>query len=399
MIKIGEIYIDGTKIKAHAANRRTKTKEEYEKWEKKIDDKIDKILREADEIDRQEDEMYGDKRGDELPEDIDTEAKLEKKLKEVKKKFKRDKEKINLTDPDAHFMKGGDGRIDVGYNCQAAVTDDQIIVSSEVIQDANDRNALELMVETTEENTKEEVKEIAADTGYSSYENYEYLSKKNKIGYIPDQQMREQENRDSRYNRYHLDNFTYDRDRDEYICPEGHRLPRYKVRRKDESYRKWRQVIYKGTACLDCTNRDLCTKQRYRTIARDDRKELLDQMRDRLKSEEGCKKYIKRLYTVEPIFGHFKFNLGYRQFLCLCDHWQCSSESVFPDGREAHLFFSFFSSSSGTHKGPLQIFVYNVNKLVSLPYLRPSFASFLFYEDKCRCMYWKYVSRTGLKSK
>lgn len=314
LVKIGQINIDGTKIKANAANRRTKDKEGYKRWLKKVDNKIKEILKEADYVDREEDEIYGDKRGDELPEDIDTEEKLKKKLKEVKKKFKKDKGKINLTDPDAHFMKGGDGRIDVGYNCQAAVTDDQIIVSSEVIQDANDRNALELMVERTEENTKEELKEIAADTGYSSYENYEYLSKNNKVGYIPDQQMREQENQE-RYNRYHLDNFTYDRDRDEYMCPEGHRLPRYKVRRKDESYRKWRQVIYKGTACLNCTNRDLCTKQRYRTIARDDRKELLDQMRERLKSEEGCKKYIKRLYTVEPIFGHLKFNLGYRQFL------------------------------------------------------------------------------------
>ncbi len=111
-----------------------------------------------------------------------------KRLKEITKEFKKDKEKINFTDPDARFMRGGDGRIDVGYNCQAAVTGDYIIVSSEVIRDPNDRNALGLMVETTEENTKE-AKELAADTGYSSYDNYEYLSDRNKIGYIPDQGM------------------------------------------------------------------------------------------------------------------------------------------------------------------------------------------------------------------
>jgi len=94
-------------------------------------------------------------------------------------------------------MKGGDGRIDVGYNCQAVVTDNHLIVSSEVIQDPNDRNALELMIETTEENIEEEVKELAADTGYSSYENYEYLSKKNKIGYIPDQEINNIEKQES----------------------------------------------------------------------------------------------------------------------------------------------------------------------------------------------------------
>jgi len=80
IIKVGQINIDGTKIKANAADRRTKTKEEYRKWAKKIDDKIKKILEEADEADKKEDKLYGDKRGDELPEDINTEEKLKAKI-------------------------------------------------------------------------------------------------------------------------------------------------------------------------------------------------------------------------------------------------------------------------------------------------------------------------------
>ncbi len=32
-------------------------------------------------------------------------------------------------------------------------------------------------------------------------------------------------------------------------------------------------------------------------------------------SEEGKAKYFKRQYTIEPIFGHIKFNIGYRHFL------------------------------------------------------------------------------------
>jgi len=31
-------------------------------------------------------------------------------------------------------------------------------------------------------------------------------------------------------------------------------------------------------------------------------------MRDRLRSEEGKRIYTKRLYTVEPVFGHIKWN-------------------------------------------------------------------------------------------
>ena len=313
MIKIGQINIDGTKIKANASNRRTKTKDEYKKWKEKIEKRIEKILEEAEEVDREEDLLYGDKRGDELPEAINTEEKLDKKIEEVMKKMKEEEGKRNLTDPDARFMKSGNGRIDTSYNCQVAVTEEQIIISSEVLNKANDRKALELMVETSEKNLGEEIKEVAADAGYSSYENYEYLESRKKCGYIPDQNMNKGTKK--KRDRYHYENFQYDKKKDEYICPEGNKLTRYKMRRQVSQKRKWKQIIYKGKSCMSCASKAICTKQKFRTIARDERTVLLEEMRERLRSEKGRSKYKKRMYTVEPVFGHIKFNLGYKHFL------------------------------------------------------------------------------------
>ena len=313
LISIGQINIDGTKIKANAADRRTKTKEEYQQWVNKIDKKIKDILEEADQADAEEDELYGNKRGDELPEEINTEEKLKAKIEEVMKKLKDGKEKINLTDPEAKFMKTGKGSIDSSYNCQAAVTKEQIIVSSEVITDATDRQALELMVKTSDANLKEQVKEVAADAGYSSYDNYEYLVNNNKTGYIPDQNFRKDLRSDK--NTYHQDNFLYKKDIDKYICPEGKILRLYKTRRKDYGYRNFQKKIYKGKDCHNCFKKSVCTSQKYRTIDIEDRKQLLEQMRQRLQTDEGRKKYNERMWTTEPIFGHLKFNLGYRQFL------------------------------------------------------------------------------------
>ena len=34
-----------------------------------------------------------------------------------------------------------------------------------------------------------------------------------------------------------------------------------------------------------------------------------------LLSKEGAATYFKRQYTIEPIFGHFKYNLLYRSFV------------------------------------------------------------------------------------
>lgn len=313
LVTIGQINIDGTKIQANAANRRTKTQEEYQRWLERIDEKIKKILKEAGDTDEAEGRIYGDQRGDELPEEINTEEKMKKKIAEVMKKFKTGKEKINLTDPEAKFMKNGQGRIKASYNCQAAMTAEQIIVSSKVITDPTDRNALELMVKTTDGNLVEHIKEVAADSGYASYDNYEYLVNNDKVGYIPDQYLRQ--DLANGLDPYHQDNFQYDQQRDQYQCPAGKILTLFRVRRKDYGYREFQIRIYKGHECRLCGQKSLCTTQQQRTVTREDRKELLEQMRARLLTAAGREKYTRRMWTTEPVFGHLKYNLGYRQFL------------------------------------------------------------------------------------
>lgn len=112
-----------------------------------------------------------------------------------------EREKINLTDRDANHMKtGGSKDIRRGYNCQAAVTD------------ANDRNQLKPMVEQTESNTQETVKKTAADSGYGSYANCEYLEQRGIDGYFPDDHFQQYKSREyqKEENRYRYSNFQYD---------------------------------------------------------------------------------------------------------------------------------------------------------------------------------------------
>ena len=42
------------------------------------------------------------------------------------------------------------------------------------------------VIEQVESNTPEKVKEVAADCGYGSYANYEYLEQRGIDGYVPD---------------------------------------------------------------------------------------------------------------------------------------------------------------------------------------------------------------------
>src|SRR6201993_2796098 len=62
LVKVGEVAIDGTKIRANASKDRNRSYESI----------VSEILDEAERVDREEDERYGDARGEELPEHLRT---------------------------------------------------------------------------------------------------------------------------------------------------------------------------------------------------------------------------------------------------------------------------------------------------------------------------------------
>ncbi len=191
---MGKIFLDGTKVKANAALSASHTL-----------DHINKILEEAEAIDKEEDEKYGEaERGDRLPKDLANPQERIKRIKEAKERLdnelkkKQDeqaqkvkdhkrtspkrgrkpkpvdevkiKKKANTTDPESRIMKTQRGFVQ-GYNCQAACTEDQIIVSADVTQEENDLYQLEPMLkDLTSAISKAalsgDVESLAADAGY-----------------------------------------------------------------------------------------------------------------------------------------------------------------------------------------------------------------------------------------
>jgi len=90
VLSLGHLSTDGTKIKANASNNYTLSEEEL----KEIRNIIEKGIK----IDEDEDELYGDKRGDELPTGLNTQEKIKKKIEEIEesrgKRLKRASKKI-----------------------------------------------------------------------------------------------------------------------------------------------------------------------------------------------------------------------------------------------------------------------------------------------------------------
>jgi len=319
---VGKVYIDGTKVKANASADRTRDKKGYVKWLGIIKEEVDEILKEVEKIDKEEDESCRLKTKQEeerLRKRMSNCKYLERKIKGALAVMEREKlEKINLTDNDARNMKkGGSKDIRPSYNCQAGVTEEGVITVSAVVKEANDINQLGVTIEQNESNTGERIREVTADSGYSSYENYEYLEKRGINGYVPDQYFKEYKAGEYKKEerRYHYTNFKYKELEDMYICPEGKKLVYWKKRIGEGKRRRWKHKVYRGVSCRECGKRSLCTRLERRELLIDVREPLLQKMRKKLESEEGRLKYMLRQCLIEPVFGHLKYNIGYTHFL------------------------------------------------------------------------------------
>jgi len=83
--------------------------------------------------------------------------------------------KANITDPDSRILKTRQGFVQ-GYNAQAVVSEDQLIVAAAVTQDANDVGQLHPMLQQAQANLRaagvdEPIRAVVADAGYWSEAN------------------------------------------------------------------------------------------------------------------------------------------------------------------------------------------------------------------------------------
>ena len=79
LVQVGVIAIDGTKVHANASERATRDYEQIAR----------EILAEADAVDREEDERFGERRGDELPEQLATGEGRARWLAEAKRRLEQ----------------------------------------------------------------------------------------------------------------------------------------------------------------------------------------------------------------------------------------------------------------------------------------------------------------------
>jgi transposase len=330
---VGEenVYYDGTKIKANASVRNSKTKEKIEKEIGELKKEVKTILKEAKEVDEKEDALYGDKNpytGEGKVSPLLKKLEKVEKLEEIRDMFSEKenekvneknekvneknekKEKINTTDPDANIMQFSDKTKKPAYNGLVAVDEkEKIIIACHLTDEATDHHQLIPLTEKVKENI-DAPDNVGGDAGFFSYENLEYCIKEAITPYIPDNFYKVEEKKKNKW--YRKEQFKYDPETDTYTCPEGKELSFSHIQKRKE---KPDLRIYRCLHCPDCPKKNQCTKAEHRTISRDPREHHIEDMRARLKTEKGIQMKKQRSTTVEPTFGNMKHNKKFTHFL------------------------------------------------------------------------------------
>ncbi|MCL6580336.1 MAG: IS1182 family transposase [Firmicutes bacterium] len=326
LVKLEHVAVDGTKVKANASKHRAMSYGRMKEEEKRLREDIERWFEEVEANDRAEDELYGDWNGWSLPpgladaekrlefirefrKELERRAEAEKKecgaeedeanegspmasrrrksrkqtapenqtrldfpepgpesahkepeaevpaakgRKRKKQAEPKDKAQINFTDPDSRIMLNSDKAFIQGYNAQAAVdAETHIIVAADLTSQAADSPHLKEMVRQVERNTGRHPKELSADAGYWSEANLEALEESGIEAFIPPDRVKHSEWRNMKPPRGRIPKNA---------------SPKYLMRRK-------------------------------------------------LRTKRGRARYKLRQTSVEPVFGHIKEVMRFRQLL------------------------------------------------------------------------------------
>lgn len=274
-MKVGRVALDGTKMKANASKHKAMSYGRMQEKEKELRAEVKSLLAQAEAADVEDDAVHGrNRRGDELPEELQRRECRLKKIREAKRAVEErakqkaateqkvaeqakpgEKDQYNFTDPESRIMRGPDGFVQ-GYNAQAAVESTaQLIVGQTVTAAANDKEQLLPMLEKMEQQSGQRPEAILADSGSCSEKNLELL---------------------------------------EAAAESGPRVTGYIATGK-QKHGEYRQPCPRGPLPKDAPR--------------------VERMKRKLQTKAGKAVYAARKTIVEPVFGQIKHVRGFRQFL------------------------------------------------------------------------------------
>jgi len=333
--------LDGCKLPSNASKEWSGKVSDLVRKKEKIEKKVEELLRQQVDADKKEDRDEEDIfRGPNRTGQIE---RLRRKAERIREFLKENGEKIgrtgreiksNVTDNESANMMTSHGVVQ-GYNGQAVVDGKfQVVVHGAAFGEGQDHYHVGPMVTGAKENLKGlghpedclEGKVLVADSNYSSPANLEVCEGEKLDAYIPDKDFR---TRDARFatqerwkfprgRRLGLEDFGYQEETDQYLCPKGKILDR--VGDKSMAYGQERlRYVADQEDCGRCDFRARCLRKKVRRrnllvplggVPRN----LLREMAKKVDTERGRGIYHQRIGIAEPVFANIRAVKGLDRF-------------------------------------------------------------------------------------
>ena len=355
-LKLEHYFLDGTKIEANANRYTFVWKKAVAKHHSTLRNKVRALFEQIEELEMKEERQHGGQDLSELGESSEmTSEKLEKAvkrletklqeepkdkpLKKIVKQIRRDflprltkyeqqqatfgdRNSYSKTDPDATFMRMKEdhmqnGQLKPGYNVQIG-TENQFIVGYSLHQRPTDTRCLKPHLDQVKAALGKLPSTVIADAGYGGEENFAYLESEQVEALVKYSTYHKEKTKKWKNDIGNIDNWEYDEDADEWTCAAGQKLTfRYESKGKTESGFEIRHRHYRSSNCGGCPLKASCTKAEGNREVRVSLNYIRykQQVREKLRSEEGYALMVRRMIEPESVFGQIKNNRGFRRFL------------------------------------------------------------------------------------
>jgi transposase len=241
-----------------------------------------------------------------------------------------DRNSYSKTDPDATFMRMKEdamknGQLKPGYNIQFGVDAEYIVWISAGPQ-PTDTTTIIPFLDSIKSRLKYTYRNIVADSGYESEENYVYLDENGQLAFIKPSNYEISKTRKYKTDISRKENMSYDKENDFYICSSGKKLVAtgIKFSKSKTGYRS-EKTCYTCEDCTQCPTKSKCIKGNSKKPLEERTKhlevsKLFQQKREaaitRILSDEGKELRMNRSIQSEGAFGEIKQDMGFRRFLC-----------------------------------------------------------------------------------
>ena len=339
-------YIDGTKIESAANKYSFVWRGSVDKYDTRLREKTDAILRDIEQVIEEESkdttkdiELTTEEfssRVERIKERMQRDGMTKQQRKQIKEldsavekmaEYDHKKEVLgsrnsySKSDEDATFMRMKEdamlnGQLKPGYNVQIS-TENQFITNYGIYQRPTDTGTLIDYLESFKERYGIKSKEVVADAGYGSEQNYNYMLENEMVPYVKYNYFHKEQKRKQRNNPYLQQNLIYDKEQDVFICPNNKTLIH------TDTYTRTTELGYESKVdkyecedCSDCPLKKVCTKARgNREIeVNHTLNEYKRQVRELLTSERGLYHRSKRPVEPEAVFGQIKDAHHFRRF-------------------------------------------------------------------------------------